>query len=50
MTEEVFTPEVRAKILTILKTGDCVELKKVNNQLVVVRIKRRVEIKTSANG
>lgn len=50
MTEEVFTPEVRQRILSILKSGDTVELKKEKNKLVVVRIRRRVEIKTPTIG
>ena len=50
MNNEVFTPEVIDTILTILKSGDNVELKKINNQLVVVRIKRRVVYKTPTTG
>lgn len=43
-------PEVETLIMNILKRGNTVELKKEQGRLVVVEIKRKVKIKTSANG
>ena len=48
--KELVTPEVVAEILSILKKGNSVELKKANNQLVVVEIQRKKRISTSITG
>lgn len=51
MTESsLFSTDVVETITKILKRGDTVELKKENGKLVVVEIRRKVQIKTSAIG
>ena len=47
---EAFTPEVVELILGILHRGNSAEIKKENNRLVVVEIKRQVKIKTAMIG
>lgn len=42
--------EVIQMILTILKKGNNVEIKKENGKLVVVEIQRKVKTKTSITG
>lgn len=39
----ISTPYIVKKIVGILKSGDCVELKLERGKLVIVRIKRRAE-------
>lgn len=45
-----FTTEVIEEIQKILKRGNAAELKRENNRLVIVEIRRTVKIKISANG
>lgn len=40
-------PKVIEEILRILKRGNTVEVKKVNGQIVVVEIERKVKVKSN---
>lgn len=44
--ENPFSPEIVELILKILSSGNAAEIKKENNKLVVVEIKRQVKSKT----
>lgn len=46
----LFTAEVNEIIMKIVKKGNSAEIKKENNNLVVVEIERRVRNKTSITG
>lgn len=46
----IFSDELIAEIMRILKHGNSVELKKENNKLVLVEIQRKVKNKTSIIG
>ena len=46
----LFTPEVINLIMRIVRKGNSAEIKKENNNLVIVEIERRVRNKTSIIG
>lgn len=50
MESTLLSEEVIEEIVRILKHGDTVELKKENNKIVVVEIRRKVKTKTSIIG
>ncbi len=49
-TKLIITPAALEMIAKIIKRGNSAELKKENNKLVIVEIKRKVQTKTSING
>ncbi len=50
VSSKCFTEGVVQEISKIIKRGNSAELKKENNKLVVVEIRRKAKIKTSITG